>query len=113
MATDGIAVHGTESDPRALGLMPKERAEHPARLPRPGVFPSTIMVRAKKRAAVSPCIGVIALAAKKTVLIGIALPIGVVLTPMSGTNLKSGTAPFSCVLLTPLTICARERLSRT
>jgi hypothetical protein len=58
-------------------------------------------------------IGVIAAAAKKTVLIGIALPIGVVLTTTSGTNLKSGTAPFSCVLLAPLTICARERLCRT
>jgi hypothetical protein len=69
------------------------------------------MVRAKKRAAVSPCIGVKALAAKKTVLIGIALPIGVVLTPMSGTKLISVTVPF-CVLLAPLTICARERLGR-
>jgi hypothetical protein len=91
----------TPVDPRGLDLMPKERAEHAARLPRP-VF--AIMVRAKKRAAFSPCIGVIALAAKKTVHIGIALPIGVVLTTMSGPNLKSGTAPLSCVLLAPLTI---------
>jgi hypothetical protein len=122
MTTDGIAVHGTESDPRALDLMPEERAEHAARLPRPGVFPVAIMVRAKKGAAVSPRIlvmilvatriGVIARAAKKIVLIGIALPIGVVLTTTSGTNLVSVTVPF-CVLLAPLTICARERLGRT